>query len=212
MTIPISQLGQLEYCEYKIYFKDWLKRNKIKPTTVPVSKEIKEGIKAHSKLKEETVEVDTEELMRKRELSVKCDMFRGRMDEIEKTPTYIKIIDDKAHSTPYEGDQLQVWGYCKAYKEQHEDEINGRKIIGCIRNWKTNDIIWKQEFTESENKLVTSKGERILGILDGTITAKSTDNPFKCSKCNLKKTCDKSLYQDPRSFLKINKIKGEQNE
>ena len=161
-----------------------------------MSKEIIEGSKAHTELKKTVKEVDTDELMRKRELSVSCEMFRGRIDEIEKTPTYIKIIDDKPHDTAYDGDKWQVYGYCKAYREQHKDEINDIKIIGAIRNWKTNKIVWEQEFTDKENKLVTEKGNRIIGILNGTITPISTDNPFKCKKCNLRKSCDKSLYKD----------------
>jgi len=194
--IAISQLGQLEYCEYKIYFKNWLKKQK-KTVPVVISKEIIDGAKAHHELKESHIEIDTKELVNKRELSVSCETLRGRVDEIIKTPTYIKIIDDKAHDTAYNGDKWQVYGYCKAYKEQHGDELSDTmEVIGAIRNWKTGSIIWEQEFTTVEDKIVTAKVDKILGILDGTVTATSSDNPFKCNKCNLKKSCDKSLYKE----------------
>ena len=162
-----------------------------------ISKEIKEGTQAHHELKENHIEIDTEELMNKRELTVVCDSLRGRVDEIIKTPQQITIIDDKPHDTAYDGDKWQVYGYCKAYSEQHKEELpEDIKIFGAIRNWKTEKIVWKQQFTTVEKELVTEKVNRIIGILDGTITPKSTDNPFKCGKCNLKKSCDKSLYQE----------------
>ena len=192
--IPISQLGQLAYCEYKIYFKDWLKKHKKKVPFIQ-SKEIIAGAQAHQELKENHIEVDTKELVNKRELSVSCDTLRGKIDEIVKSPTEIRIIEDKPHDIAYQGDQWQVLAYCKCYREIHQEEIDeDTKIIAVVRCWKTNTEIWTKEFTEEDNKLIIEKTDRIIGILDGSITANSTDNPAKCNKCNLKKTCDKSLY------------------
>ena len=203
MKIPISILGTLDYCEYKIYFKEWLKKQK-KKIKVPIPKKMIEGAKKHAELNKEYVPVDTDEIMKKRELSVTGKKIRGRVDEIIKENNTILIIDDKPHDTAYNGDIWQVMAYCKAYKEQHQDELDDDiELYGAIRNWNTEKIVWKEKYTEEYEKLIEDKVDRVIGIIEETITPISTDNPFKCSKCNLKKTCDKSLYQefDARKFI-----------
>ncbi len=124
------------------------------------------------------------------------------MDEIKKSPNQIIIYEDKRHDNIYEGDKHQVLAYCYTYINQHN--IEDTEVIGVVRNWITGKEIWRKVYTEEDGKMIEKKAKRILGILNGSIQAISTDNYFKCKRCNLKTTCDKSLYSNisVEDFLK----------
>lgn len=193
--IAISQLGALNYCPYKIYLKEWLKKQDIKPTVI-ISKELIEGMKAHKKLNDEyKAKPEEEKKVVKRELGITGLRVRGRADEILFKDNIITIIDDKAHDTAYEGDKWQVYGYCLGYKQQHESELTPETILkGAIRNWKTEIIVWESEFTGIEEKIIEEKIDLLFDIYNEKLIPESTDNPGKCYKCNLRKSCDRNLW------------------
>jgi len=201
--IAISQLGVLLYCEYKIYLKQKLKDSD-KKVYIPVNPEMITGKLAHAKLKDaheerqRQIETLPEELKPKekisREVSVKGDILKGRMDEIEIGKNYIRIIDDKSNGAAYEGDQAQAMGYCMAYLQEN-DVADNIIVKAALRNYKTGDISWEEEYTQEWEEKLNGYIERYLGILDGSIKAIPTDNPARCSRCNLKKMCTKKAVE-----------------
>jgi len=127
----------------------------------------------------------------RREFSVVGGRLRGRIDEIIFNDNSVMIIDDKPHDKAYDTDKIQVWGYCYAYMQQFNKELNGRKLIASVRNWKTKDIVWNREYTKENEKAVLSSIKRIDGILDGSIKPIPTTDIRKCMNCNMRKKCDK---------------------
>jgi len=196
--ISISKLGTFDYCEYIFPLQKRLKEEKAKlpkpsyklTMGTQAHKEIHEKFKVQ-KQKEEEIYKETgikPAIDMNREIRVKGIDLSGRIDQIEIGDSCIKIIDDKPTSTAHDGQKLQVWGYCLAYKEQENPTL---PIYGAINDYNSNMIIWEEEFTEEKEKFVKEKVERLKGILDGTVEPVPTDNPYKCLSCRLFNKCDR---------------------
>ena len=200
-SISISKLTTLAFCEYIFPLQNRLAKEKAK--LPKPSYKLQMGTQAHEKIltdfkvekaEEEIVFKETgikPEVDKNREVRVKGLKLSGRIDQIEIADKYIRIIDDKPTSTAHEGQKLQVWGYCLAYKEQESPTL---PIYGAVRDYNSNMIIWQEEFTAEKENLINKKVDRLIGILDGTIEAIPTDNPNKCIKCRLFNKCDKKAF------------------
>ena len=146
--IPISRLGELLFCEYKLYLRHH-KKIKEKPTIQMIKGKvahdklhkdnkvkrevIKEAKKIYkdriNEIKSKTIPTYAKKkLIRslekppddniRREFSVVGGRLRGRIDEIIFNDNSVMIIDDKPHDKAYDTDKIQVWGYCYAYMQR----------------------------------------------------------------------------------------------
>ena len=190
--IPIHWLHSQAYCEYQIYLEH-VKGIEIEPTS-----EMQEGKEIHAILEEEhkkktEFKLTIEEAIKRaqdegiilvgREVPVVGDVLWGFIDEIHFTPEYIVIIDDKPNSIPFLSNKQQVWGYCLAFQEQFNLDI---PLVACLRHRDTQRIIWRERFLDEHRKIVLESTGRILGIINGYIDPKPTDNINKCRKCKLR--------------------------
>ena len=194
--IKISWLHSHDYCEHQIYLEHVLGL-KVEPT-----QEMIIGREVHKMLEQEHMEkaeleiADVNEAIRMaieekmiltgREIKVDNGILYGKIDEIEFTPNFITIIDDKPNGYPFMSNKKQVWGYCLAFEEQYKPGI---PIIGCLRQRDTKEIVWQELFCDVHRNIVKDCVNRILGILQGVRKPEPTDNLNKCRACKLKDYC-----------------------
>lgn len=229
--IPISYLSTLLFCEYKIFLK-FVKKEK-SPSTLAmikgraehkklnekhekkreIAKKVIKAIK-ESDLPEEEKEkkikkITKEELNTEREQKVEGEKIKGRLDKIEfLEDNIIRIVDDKAHNRAYDGDKIQVLAYCMAYQEQHKEALkkkypDGVVFKAAIHDYNNNEDVWEEEYTKKSEIKLNKMIDRFNGILDGSITPKSTSNYNKCSICNMRKKCTKRAVSDIDKMLHL---------
>jgi CRISPR-associated protein Cas4 len=193
--IPISWLSTLAYCENQIYLEH------VQDIAVEPSPEMKKGKRVHAKLEEDHNKRATEKLTpyeaikraiegkssSQREVYVEVTNLEGSIDEVRYEPSQISIIDDKPTNTAFPSHKLQVWGYCLAFQEHYKANL---PLISCIRNRDSQEIIWDDEFSEDNKRMVLESVERILGILNGSREPEPTNEPNRCKKCRLNNACD----------------------
>jgi len=215
--IPISQLGSLLTCEYRIYLKYVVKaREKItkaitkgkethekldkkhKEVVNDYKEKVKKIIKSDKPIEEKTKEIKElekpEELNYKREFTVKGKDLMGRIDEIQFNEDNITVIDDKKHTSVFDSDKVQVFAYIMTYIEEYEDEINkkypnGVKFIAKVRSYTTDDIIFEQEYDEESRQLVRATIERYNKVINEKVDPKPTTVAAVCRSCSLKDGC-----------------------
>lgn len=194
--IPIHWLHSQAYCEYQIYL-EYVRGVEVEPTI-----EMRIGKNVHLLLEEEhekkaELKLTVENAIKKaqeekivlvgREIPVIGNRLYGSIDEAHFMPDQIVIIDDKPNSVPFLSNKQQVWGYCLAFQEQFNPDI---PIVACLRHRDTQEIIWKELFSEEQKNMVLESIERVLGIINKEITPKPTDNVNKCRNCKLRDDCD----------------------
>lgn len=196
INFPISWLNQQGYCEYSLYLQYF------KEVIVPPTEAMSQGSNVHEKLEEnfkrdatpgsfkEVVEISKETATLSREVFVVSPEYgiRGFIDEIWMTPTEFVIIDDKPGSVPYYSTMNQVRAYCLAFKNM-VDSLEGRKVIGALRERGTNNIFWKEEFDENSEKGIKFLIKRMEGLFEGTKPFIPTKNFNKCRKCRFQTYC-----------------------
>jgi len=219
--IPISQLGSLLTCEYRIYLKYVIKAKE------KITRAITKGKEAHKKLEKkhkkvvktynkkvktvmssskpleqklkEVKEIEKpEELKSRREFTVSNDRLIGRIDEIQFNEDSIVVIDDKKHTSVFKSDMVQVFAYIMTYRDAFPDEIknkypSGVKFIGKVRSYTTNQIIWEQEYTEESRKMVEDAIDRYNKVLNREVEPTSTAVPAVCRSCSMNSLCDRRL-------------------
>ena len=224
-------MGILLFCEYKIYLQ-YVKKFP-QPATVAMIKGRAEHKKLNDKhikkkvmvkkvieaIKDSDIpeeekqakikKITKEELNTDREQKVEGERIRGRMDKIKfLSNDVIFITDDKPHDVAYEGDKMQAFGYCMAYQQQHNDALikkypTGVSFRAGIYNYKTNTLIWEEDYTHEVEIKLNKLIDRLAGIMDETITAQPTTNYNKCSYCNMRKKCDRQPVNDIDRMLHL---------
>ena len=214
IVVNISSLHVQAFCEYEIYLKEVLY------IPDPGAPELEEGKAVHNDLDlqhviasqatmiqrlaegkpipesvPELVQITKDEdiISPVRDLWVIGERLKGRIDQVNFTPTRIHIIDDKPPSLsgePYIAETRQTKGYCLAFSQQYP--ALGLPLIAVIRNKYTEEETWSKLFTPGDAIEVNEAIDRIVGIIEGTWKPQDTQNPRKCRRCRWHPFCKKS--------------------
>lgn len=199
---PISWLHKQEYCEYQIFLEN-IKGVKVKPTQAML-----EGKREHERLyndfRKEAVPATFEQMLAEsRAAKVISREFRvfdtrhgiyGSIDEVLLTPNEFVVIDDKPGEKIFQSNINQVYGYCLAFKEQ-SDAMDGRQIVGALRQRGTQTVYWRAPFTESIEESTVALTDHIHSLISGMAEFGSTDNPNKCNACRLRVACNRAVLE-----------------
>jgi predicted CoA-binding protein len=121
-----------------------------------------------------------------RDAFVKGISIFGRIDEIVFEPNRIIIIDDKPGSRPYFSNKIQVWGYCKAFREMYHPDL---PLFGALRQEDNGKIVWLEWFKEDQASLVDAMVRRIQVVLSGKEKPQTNANSRRCQPCRFKSSC-----------------------
>ncbi len=193
--IPVNWLNIYGYCEYLLFLE------KAVGIEAPPTREMLAGTSQHALLDAEHREkaevsltipeaVEKAQLeavtMVSRDIPVKGSALYGRIDEIAFEPNRIIIIDDKPGAVPYFSSKLQVWGYCKAFRETYMPDL---PLFGALRQEDQGKIMWLEEYRDGHDSLVTATVNRIKAVLEGKEAAESIGNIRKCRACRMREKC-----------------------
>ena len=212
-TVFVSDLGKQAFCEYELYLRD------VRGITDPGSAAEDEGRLIHAALDsanaiensalaaqrrasgkpvpssiEDVVSIVRAEQqpMSIRDVVVKGTRLYGRIDQVDFTPSAIRIIDDKPPSPngiPFIDDTRQVQGYCLAFGQQRPG--TGLPLVAVIRDRNNGKELWSKPFTAGDALEIEEVIDRILGIRFGKRDAMPTRNPRKCARCSWNRHCDR---------------------
>ena len=216
--IDVSDLHCQAFCEYEIYLRDVLH------IPDPGAPELDEGRAVHSELDLQSViasQVTTIQRLAEgkpipesvpevaqiardekityetRDLVVAGKRLKGRIDQVNFTPTQIYIIDDKPPSPtgkPYIAETRQTQGYCLAFNQQYP--TLGLPLVAVIRNKYTEEEMWSKLFTQGDAIQVNEAVDRIVGIIEGTWKPQDTENPRKCCGCRWHPVCSRNKCRE----------------
>jgi CRISPR-associated exonuclease Cas4 len=193
--IPVHWLHTHAYCEYQLFLE------KAIGIETPPTAEMLSGSGQHEFLdtehkKKAEIELTTVEAVEKaraegvslvsRDAFVKGISIFGRIDEIVFEPNRIIIIDDKPGSRPYFSNKVQVWGYCKAFREMYHPDL---PLFGALRQEDNGKIVWLEWFKEDQASLVDAMVRRIQVVLSGKEKPQTNANSRRCQPCRFKSSC-----------------------
>ncbi|MEM2954665.1 MAG: CRISPR-associated protein Cas4 [Candidatus Nanoarchaeia archaeon] len=198
--IPISALGEFDYCPHSIYLKFV---EGIKPQK---NEQIRKGEEIHASLDqeyfskgemlslEEALEksTTTEKVFVIRAVTIENKILKGIVDEIEISKEQIRIIDDKPikENRIWHGMKLQIYGYCTAYEDTHDLD---RDLYACIRNRDSREIVLQELFENKHREEVNKVINQMLDIFSGKIEPKGSESAAKCKVCRYNIYCSKKL-------------------
>jgi CRISPR-associated exonuclease Cas4 len=197
--IPVHWLHTHAYCEYQLFLE------KAVGIETPPTPEMLSGSGQHEFLdtehkKKAKIELTTGEAVEKariegvslvtRDAFVKGTALFGRIDEIVFEPNRIVIIDDKPGSRPYFSNKIQVWGYCKAFREMYHPEL---PLFGALRQEDKGKIVWLEWFREDQASLVDAMVRRIQSVLSGREKPQTNASSRRCQPCRFKDHCPVSV-------------------
>ncbi len=193
-NFPISWLNTQGYCEYSLYLENFqhikVKANKAMLTGTSVHNKLENDFKKEAEKKplDEIISTSKTQEVLSREFFVISPKYgiRGFIDEIWLTPDSIVIIDDKPGAKAYMSMKNQVYAYCLAYKELMGDD---RKIEGALRTRGTDNIFWREEFTQEAEDNIIKTINHMQNLIAGSDDFIPTKNPNKCRACRFSNVC-----------------------
>ncbi len=198
--IAISWIGVYYFCPYQLYLE------RVKRIKVEATEKMKAGTMAH-KVREISHEMRVEE-----EISIEDALFLSKMegnvyvfrevpfnskfreyqlgaklDELIIYPDHVEIVDDKSGDYVYDSAKMQVRGYALAFQERFKPE---RRIELVIRNVKSGEENWREEYGEEQERIVKEKLHEIYLLLKDIVIPVVEPNPRKCASCRFKEYCE----------------------
>jgi len=200
--INASWFGSHEYCEWKWYLENVLKEK------VPITRSMAIGKEIHQikedKFKEVAIPSTPKEFLESKFYTITKEILLrkefndfilvGKIDELGVDADSLYVIDDKPRAKPYLGPKRQIWAYCiliNEFVKENHPKHSGKKIISILRDRDTNEEVWKEEFSEDNQKEVLDVIDRMLSLFRKEIEPEANIIPAKCRACILHKnnTC-----------------------